>query len=175
MGMNKRQRWAIGSAVVAVGALVADQLDLIPGPASASAAALAESELPRIVTTDDLVALASKLQDVCEAAPAWGAASMAGRSARDPFESPWKVIEAAASTGNDPAPAETPSSVRVLPDLTAIVSAGGRGYAVLDGKPLGLGASRDGYTLVDLTAEAATISVDGAVFTLPLRDRKIVP
>lgn len=131
--------------------------------------------MPRIVSTDDLVALASKLQSVCDAAPAWGAATTSVRSSRDPFDSPWKVVEAAVVTGNALQRPEPTPSAPALPELTAVVSAGGRGYAVLDGKPLGVGASRDGYTLVNLTAGSATISVDGSLITLPLREQKIVP
>jgi len=175
MGLNKRQRWAIGSAVLAVAALAADRMALIPGPSSASAdSALAEGDAPRVVTTDDLVALASKLQGVCEAAPAWGAAGVL-RSSRDPFESPWKAVEVFAQTDTPEAGVRAPTPVRALPELTAIVSTVGRGYAVLDGRPLSVGASRDGYTLIELTAESATIEADGSVYTLALRDRNILP
>lgn len=175
MGLNKRQRWAIGTALLAVGVLVADQMSLLPGPASASAAALADQDAPRIVTANELVALATKLQSVCEAAPAWSATISSVRSARDPFESPWRAVEEAVQPeipGEEPVAIPTAQS---LPELTAIVTTGGRGYAVLNGKPLSVGSSRDGYTLIELTADSATISVHGAVFTLELRTKGIFP
>lgn len=133
--------------------------------------------MPRIVTPDELVALATRLQGECGAQPRRAPAGDDSLTQLDPFESPWKIVEASFESEKTSGEVDAPTvdTRPRLPLLTSIVSAGGQGYAVLDGKPLSVGASRDGYTLIELTDQAATVSVNGAIFTLPLHDKKNSP
>jgi hypothetical protein len=175
MGLDKRQRWAIGAGVLAVGALFADRFVFLPGPATATAAALEGVDMPRIVTPEQLVGLATRLQGVCDIATARPSGGAGSVSMNDPFASPWAVPEEEASPVEEPEVAAAPLPGPPLPVLTSIVQAGGRGYAVLDGRPLGVGGTRDGYTLVELTDGAATVSMGGSLHTLPLHTKKNSP
>ncbi len=172
MGLDKRKRCAIGLGVLAIGALVADRVLLLPGPASASAGEIPLDAIAgEPVDLDDLKALASNLADVCIQEPPTHMEASRTQPPLDPFESPWLTVT---KTGSDALQnPDTPSvnqPMIELPILSAVVSAGEQGYAVLDGKPLAVGASRNGYTLTALTDQAATISINGSVFTLPLRN-----
>ncbi len=177
MGLDKRKRCAIGLGVLAIGALVADRVFILPGPSSASA-----GEIPldvSAVETVDLIqlkALASNLAGVCEQEISPLLEVSSAPAVLDPFESPWST--ATDSDSNTLEISDTPSGDQfnvVLPVLSAVVSAGEQGYAVLDGKPLAVGASRNGYTLTELTDQTATISVNGSVFTLLLRKNNSSP
>jgi len=171
MGFTKRQRTAVGIGVLAIGALVADRLVLLPGPAGASAAVLSgDGAEATIVDMKALSGLAEKLLGVCTSNSGVNVAVTSTEPVPDPFASPWAKATASLAAA-DEATGTTTKVVTptALPALTAIVSANGRGYGVLDGQPLSVGASRNGYTLIELTDQAARIMIDGEVHTLPLR------
>jgi hypothetical protein len=177
MGLDKRKRCAIGLGVLAIGALFADRVIFIPGPSSASA-----GEIPFDVEPDDpvdleqLKALATSLASVCTEDSQHRMDASLPQMSMDPFESPWAVVnENSGSRVQSTTSTPDKQLALTLPELSAVVSVGGKGYAVLDGKPLALGASRDGYTLTELTDQAATISIRGSVFTIPLRHDKSSP
>jgi hypothetical protein len=171
MGLDKRKRYAIGLGVLAIGALFADRVFFIPGPSSASAGEIpVDFESDDSVDLEQLEALATSLASVCTDDSQLRIDASQPPMSMNPFESPW-----AGSNEDSGAPvrstAAAPDSqpALTLPELSAVVSVGGNGYAVLDGKPLAVGASRNGYTLTELTDQAATITIRGSVFTIPLR------
>jgi hypothetical protein len=171
MGLDKRKRCAIGLGVLAIGALLADRVFIIPGPSSASAGEIPvdfESDDP--VELEQLKALATSLANVCTEDSRIRMDTSRSHMSMDPFESPWAVVNEDSGTSQQSTTgAPDRQSALTLPELSAVVSVGGKGYAVLNGKPLALGASRDGYTLTELTDQAATITIRGSVFTIPLR------
>jgi len=177
MGLDKRKRCAIGLGLLAIGALAADRVFILPGPASASAEEIPlETNAGEPVDLEQLEALASNLANTCKQEAPVRLNSSYSQSTADPFEAPWHamtVTDAAVHPTPDTQSASQP--IVKLPVLSAVVSVGGRGYAVLNGKPLAVGGSRNGYTLTELTDLAATISIQGSVYTLPLRPNNSSP
>ena len=177
MGLDKRKRCVIGLGVIALGALVADRVLVLPGPSSASAAAIAsDADNGEAVDLGQVKALASDLAHVCGTEAPARAAAAGPLSSLDPFESPWTAVEDVSSKpqGSTQAVSDAPAGP-VLPELSGVVSVRGHGYAILDGKPLSVGGSRDGYTLTELTDQTATISIRGAIYTLSLRKNNSSP
>ncbi|KAA0216472.1 MAG: hypothetical protein DYG94_04810 [Leptolyngbya sp. PLA3] len=170
MGMSKRQKGSLVILVLGLGALGVDRLVLIPGPAMASAGADMLESLP-VLDLPKVSALAEKLLATSEPS----ANLLAGVSPEQPicldaFASllPKEVeLPAMLDAGIEPARVQARPASRT-PTLSAIVLTESGGYAVLNGRPVGLGASRDGFTLKSLSARTATIEMDGVSLTLSL-------
>lgn len=158
--------------MLAIAALGADRMFLLPGPSSASAGLLSDKEgEASVVDIHALGTLAERLVGLCMSDDPPIRLSAGESDTPDPFLSPWVSSHAdtAAANPKQLVAQSSPRADDALPELTGIVSANGRGYGVLDGKPLRIGASRDGYTLLELSNQSAKIMKDGSIHTLPLR------
>lgn len=176
MGMTRRQKGFVGVAVLGVAAVGVDRLVLLPGPASASAASVMETvrehlDLSKLEARATQLVKATIEAEVLDAMkqgdPSFDAfnpeamkqlqAALAGERVAAPV-----AVEAKAG-----GPRDEPRTQRV-PALTAVVSRGSGGIAVLDGKTLSVGETRDGMTLVGVTARSATVRIGGREYTLSL-------
>lgn len=177
MGMSKRNKACVSILALGLGALAMDRLVVLPGPASASASdglgdALPQVDLKAVSKLADSLLSSSQSIDSPLASPV-----SADAMARDAFADWKRVAEVVALAEEQPA-ARTPEPARpvqALPTLTAIVLTETGGYAVLNGKPLGVGASREGFTLVGVTAQSATVDMDGVKVTLLLAGERGSP
>lgn len=176
MGMSKRQKGSLVVLALGLGAVAVDRLVILPGPATASASSALFESLPEI-DLQKVSGLAEKLLAASEPS----AGPLRGLSADEPicldaFASlipkdvslPVALEEAVVQSRPDTRPASR------TPTLSAIVLTESGGYAVLNGRPVGLGASRDGFTLKGLSARTATIDMDGVRVTLSLSGERLV-
>ncbi len=176
MGMSKRQKGSLVILALGLGALTVDRLVVLPGPSTAAASESLLESLPAL-DLQKVSGLAEKLLATSEPS----ANPLAGLDAEQPicldaFASllPKDValpamLEQAVETAQSEA-----KPVTRTPALSAIVLTESGGYAVLNGRPVGLGASRDGFTLTQLSARTATIDMEGVQVTLSLSGERIV-
>jgi len=175
MGMSNRQKGSLVILAMGVAAVAVDRLVILPGPASAAA----EAALGQVAPEIDLEAIDRLSRQLLEqSAP--GESILLTRSSEqielvDAFASLFPEAQSESEPGQPKAEseaAEQPQRTRAapMPVLSAIVLTGSGGYAVLDGHPLGVGATRDGWTLRRLTGQTATIERDGVIYTLSLHD-----
>ena len=179
----KRKGMLIGMMVMSVGGLVVDRLvlsDAGPSAASASdlmavgAAALSDNAgtaattAPAQSTADNAAVrrlVSSLAGNNASQADALGdpAATSLGPGTPDAFALP----EWLAPT---PAPAAIPNAAAQAPDpvLTAVLSAGSAGAAVIDGVPIRVGQTVGGVTLIDVRGDRAVIGTDGREVSLRL-------
>ncbi|MCL4219968.1 MAG: hypothetical protein KJZ65_01225 [Phycisphaerales bacterium] len=173
--MSKRQKGALAVLALGLVTLAVDRLVVLPGPATAAAdSALIESR--PALDLKKVSGLAEKLLAASEPSvnPLAGLAEQP--ICLDAFASllPNDVpVPGAFEPVIEKARAETRPISRT-PTLSAIVLTESGGYAVLNGRPVGLGASRDGFTLTELSARTATIEVDGVRVTLSLSGERLV-
>lgn len=176
--MNKRQTWFVGAALIGLVAVGLDRVFVLPGPATASAAAAIES----VSASLDLSSLEARASSMLlRASGGHGHALLASvegeANAFDPAGLRMVIEESLKAASDDAADAEVSlpvvraSRAARLPVLSAVVASGAReGIAVLDGRALSVGQTRDGITLVSVTARTATVRIDGVehVLSLPL-------
>lgn len=177
MGMSKRNKVCVSVLALGLGVLALDRFVILPGPASASASDGLNVALPEV----DLKAvshLADSLLSGSQPVDSPLARQLAsGITPRDAFAD-WERIDDVPAIGEEQAvsaPAAPARAARAMPTLTAIVLTETGGYAVLNGKPLGVGASREGFTLVGVTAQSATVEMDGVKVTLLLAGERGSP
>lgn len=176
MGMSKRNKACVSILALGLGVLALDRLVILPGPASASASdglglALPEVDLKAVSQLADTLLLSSQPMDSPLASPL-----ASGVMPRDAFADWKRAAEVVAIAEEQPVASAAPARpVQALPTLTAIVLTETGGYAVLNGKPLGVGASREGFTLVNVTAQSATVEMDGVKVTLLLAGERGSP
>jgi hypothetical protein len=175
MGMTRRQKLFVGVAALGLGVVGLDRVFVLPGPATASAAGMV-AEVRELLDLSKLEARATGLVTATIEAELLGAMSQ-GEPGFDAF-SPEGLRALQAAMSGDGLAGETPLTEKVvetkspqrgrIPSLTAVVSRGAEGIAVLDGKTLSVGESRDGVMLVRVTARSATVRVEGREYTLSL-------
>lgn len=167
MGMSKRHKRSLVVLAMGLSALAMDRLVLLPGPSTAAAeastfAAARAVDLKAVsLLADQLLAASAPLQN-----PLMDGAVVHAHDAFSSLVSAPLRAESAAETLERARvePRRAPS----LPSLSAIVLTESGGYAVLNGRPLSLGATRDGYRLTALSSRSATIDMDGVRVTLSL-------
>lgn len=167
MGMSKRQKGSLAFLALGLSALALDRLVLLPGPAAASAQSAMLSAAPSV-----------DLKMVSQLAEQLLLTSQATQSplAQSPDVRVLDAFSSLVAITSQPHSEDVPTpSMRVdpgpasrLPNLSAIVLTDSGGYAVLNGRPLGVGASREGYTLIALSSLSATVEMDGVRVTLSL-------
>lgn len=176
MGMSKRQKGSLVVLVLGLGSLMVDRLVILPGPATASADSALLEELPDL-DLRKVTGLAEKLLATSEPStnPLVGLHTDRGMCLDAFAELLPKGVElpGVMEQASVPARAEV-RGVSRLPTLSAIVLTESGGYAVLNGRPVGLGASREGYTLTHLSARTATIEMEGVRVTLSLSGERHV-
>jgi hypothetical protein len=173
--LTQKQKIYVAVCGLAAGALVVDRL--LPGPEEVPAAeAIAVASVPVPAATTDKPAakspgpnlvipagpsLASRIE---EAARAQG---YGGKVERDAFRIPdgWRPAAEAAS----PIVARPDSDKFVREHrLTAVMTAGDRSVALVDGKPVQIGQVLDGFRLVSVEKSSAVWECEGVRATLEL-------
>lgn len=175
MGMSKRQKGSLAILALGVGALAVDRLVVLPGPASAAAGEALLESMPAL-DLKKVSGLAERLLATSEPSANPLAGVIDQPICLDAFASllPKEVtFPVAFEQQIETARVEARPTSRT-PTLSAIVLTESGGYAVLNGRPVGLGASRDGFTLTELSARTATISMDGVRVTLSLSGERVI-
>ncbi|GAB4383734.1 MAG: hypothetical protein Kow0022_04340 [Phycisphaerales bacterium] len=167
MGMSKRHKRSFVVLALGLSALAMDRLVLLPGPATAAAEASTFAAAPAVdlkavgLLADQLLAASAPVQH-----PLMDGAAV---HVHDAFSSRVTAPLQADAVAEPVEQARVePRRAPSTPSLSAIVLTESGGYAVLNGRPLSLGATRDGYTLTALSSRSATIEMDGVRVTLSL-------
>jgi hypothetical protein len=175
MKLTKKQKIYAVLCGLAAGALLLDRMFPAPVEAPAAEAVAVVSQPASAATPDKPVArtmptalvipagpsLASRIDEAAEAN------AYPGKPGRDAFRvaDTWRPAAAAAQA---PAPrADTDKFVRDH-KLTAVMTAGDRGVALVDGTPVQIGQTLDGFRLVSVETSRALWECDGVRATLEL-------